>query len=140
MGISDLFKKAKNSHYQDENEVIINTDNEKKSHSLSQNEKMDEMIALLKALNIAISQHDHHLTLFNNNIINHINELSARRKEVPEGKRLEVENILKKNKNRSEAIEKLKAIGISQATAYRYTEFLKENEKSVITKKDSSES
>ena len=140
MGISDLFKKAKDSHSHDENETIINTDNDKKSHSFSQTEKMDEIIAQLKALSLALSQHDHHLTLFNNNLLNHINELSARRKEVPEAKRLEVENILKKTKDRSEAIEKLKSIGISQATAYRYTEFLKENEKSVITEKPSSES
>jgi hypothetical protein len=125
MGISDIFKKAKNSHSQNENEVVINTDNEKKSHALSQSEKMDEIIALLKGLTAAIVQHDHHLTIVNNNIQSHISELSARKKDIPEDKKIEVEGILKKTKDRGEAIEKLKAMGISQATAYRYTEFLK---------------
>jgi hypothetical protein len=128
MGFSDLLKRPKDSHSQPENEAIITSDNDKSTHSLSKDEKMDEIIALLKALTMVISQHDHHLTLVNNSLSNRINELAARKKGVSEAKKIEVENILRKHKNRVEAIEKLKAIGISQASAYRYTESLKEVE------------
>jgi response regulator of citrate/malate metabolism len=60
-----------------------------------------------------------------------------KRKEIPKGKKLEAENIIRKANSRAEAIEKLKAIGISQATAYRYTELLEEeNEKNSSQKKE----
>jgi hypothetical protein len=134
MGIFNIFRKSKLSHYQDEKPIIINTDNEKKVHTPSHDEKLDQILAELKALYVIISQHDHHLTIVDNNIISHITELMVRKKEIPEGKKLEVENIIKNAKGRSDAIEKLKALGVSQATAYRYTEFLKdENEKPVLS-------
>jgi hypothetical protein len=133
MGIFNIFRRSKLSHYHDEKQILINNDNEKRVHTSSQDEKLDQILAELKALYVIISQHDHHLTIVDNNIIGHITELMVRKKEIPEGKKLEVENIIKNAKGRSEAIERLKSIGVSQATAYRYTEFLKDdNEKPVL--------
>jgi hypothetical protein len=132
MGIFNIFRRSKLSHYHDDKHFIINNDNDK-SHKAVQDEKLDQILAELKAIYVIISQHDHHLTMVDNNIISHITELMVRKKEIPEGKKLEAENILKTAKDRAEAIEKLKSIGVSQATAYRYTEFFKaENEKPVI--------
>jgi hypothetical protein len=108
---------------------VTNTESDKKNRKLSQDEKLDEIMAELKALSIVISQHDQHLTLINNNLISHINELMERRKEMPKEKRIEVEKIIENAKSRSEAIEKLKTIGISQATAYRYTELFEKEKK-----------
>ena len=49
-------------------------------------------------------------------------------------------SVLGRSVVRKDAVEKLKTIGISQATSYRYTElFEKEKKKSVIPKKDSSQ-
>jgi hypothetical protein len=132
MGIFNIFRKSKLSHYHDDKHFLINSDNDK-SHAAVHDEKLNQILAELKAIYVIISQHDHHLTVVDNNIISHITELMVRKKEIPEGKKLEAENILKTAKDRAEAIEKLKSIGVSQATAYRYTEFFKdENEKPVI--------
>ena len=118
MGISELLKKADISH--------LDID---KSHKLSQDEKLDDILAELKAISVVISQHDQHLTTVENNILEHINELMERKKEIPTEKKLEVEDIIKNAKSRAEAIEKLISIGISQATAYRYTEILEKKKK-----------
>lgn len=130
MDIYGLLRKASLSH----------PENEKKNRRLSQDEKLDDIMAQLKAICIVISQHDQHLTVVNNNLQACINELMERRKEIPKGKKIEVEDIIIKSKSRAEAIEKLKTIGISQATAYRYTEHFKEDSKKAgVPEKDSSE-
>lgn len=137
MSISGLLKKAKFSHSQDEKQEIINNENNEKSHKLSQDEKLDLILAELRVLSIVISKVDQHLTTVDNNLLSHITELMEKRKEIPKGKKLEAENIIRKANSRAEAIEKLKAIGISQATAYRYTELLEEeNEKNSSQKKE----
>ena len=128
MGISELLKKADISH----------PENENKNRKLSQDEKLDEILAQLKALCIVFSQHDQHLTMVNNNLLKTINELMERRKEIPRGKKLEAEDIIKRAKDRTEAIEKLKSIGISQATAYRYTKIFEEEKKEAVDAEESS--
>jgi hypothetical protein len=137
MSISGLLKKAKFSHSQDEKQEIINAENDKKNRKLSQDDKLDLILAELRVLSIVISKVDQHLTTVDNNLLSHITELMEKRKEIPKGKKLEAENIIRKANSRAEAIEKLKAIGISQATAYRYTELLEEeNEKNSSQKKE----
>jgi hypothetical protein len=137
MSISGLLKRAKNSHSQDEKQEIINAENDKKNRKLSQDDKLDLILAELRVLSIVISKVDQHLTTVDNNLLSHITELMEKRKEIPKGKKLEAENIIRKANSRAEAIEKLKAIGISQATAYRYTELLEEeNEKNSSQKKE----
>lgn len=130
MGISELLKKADFSHSQSEKGEFINTENDKNLRRLSQDEKMDLILAELKALSVVISKIDQHLTTIDNNFLSRINELMERKKEIPKEKKLEAENIIKKSNSRAEAIEKLKAIGLSQATAYRYTESFKEKNSS----------
>jgi hypothetical protein len=137
MGIFEPLKKAKFSHSQDEKQEIINIENDKKNRKLSQDDKLDLILAELRVLSIVISKIDQHLTTVDNNLLSHITELMEKRKEIPKGKKLEAENIIRKANSRAEAIEKLKAIGISQATAYRYTELLEEeNEKNSSQKKE----
>ena len=139
MGISELLRKADFSHSENEKKDIVNNENDKKNRKLSQDEKLDEILAELKALCIVIIQHDQHLTSVNNNLQSLINEIMEKRKEIPKGKKLEAEDIIKKAKSRAEAIEKLKTIGISQATAYRYTELFEEEKKSNASEKNSSQ-
>jgi len=122
MGISELLKRVDISH----------SENENKNRKLSQDEKLDEILAQLKALCIVVSQHDQHLTAVNNNLLKTITELMERKKEIPRGKKLEAEDIIKRAKDRTEAIEKLKSIGISQATAYRYTKIFEEEKKEAV--------
>jgi hypothetical protein len=137
MDIFEPLKKAKFSHSQDEKQEIINAENDKKNRKLSQDDKLDLILAELRVLSIVISKVDQHLTTVDNNLLSHITELMEKRKEIPKGKKLEAENIIRKANSRAEAIEKLKAIGISQATAYRYTELLEEeNEKNSSQKKE----
>ena len=119
MGISEILKKAD----------LSNPENDKKNHKLSQDDKLDEILSELKAIYIVISKLDQHITAVDNNLMGHINELMERKKEIPVEKKLEVEDIIKKAKSRTEAIEKLRAIGISQATAYRYTELFEKEKK-----------
>jgi len=112
---------------------IIKPEKEKPFLITSENEKLDQILTELKALYVLLSQHDQHLSRVNDNVIDHVSELMIRKKEIPETKKLEVEAILKESKTRAEAIEKLRTLGISQASAYRYTDFLKaENEKKEI--------
>lgn len=118
MGISELLKKADTSHPEID-----------KKNKLTQDEKLDDILAELKAISFVISQHDQHLTAVENNILEHINELMERKKEIPAEKKIEAEDIIKNAKSRAEAIEKLISIGISQATAYRYTEVLEKKKK-----------
>jgi Na+/phosphate symporter len=122
MGISELLKRVDISH----------SENENKNRKLSQDEKLDEILAQLKALCIVVSQHDQHLTAVNNNLLKTITELMERKKEISRGKKLEAEDIIKRAKDRTEAIEKLKSIGISQATAYRYTKIFEEEKKEAV--------
>jgi hypothetical protein len=122
MGILGFLDKEKISHSQDEIKEIIKPDNDKKNRRLSDSEKLDLILAQLKALTIAISEHDRHLTIVNTGLINRITESLRRKKEIPQSKRMEAEKMINSAYTRVEAVEKLKSIGISQATAYRYTE------------------
>jgi hypothetical protein len=124
MGVLESLKRVKISQIQDEKPGIITPENGE-NRKPSQDEKLDQILAELKSISAVLVQHDQHLTAVDNNILSHVTEMMERKKEIPEGKRLEAENIIRKSKSRAEAIEKLKAIGISQATAYRYTEDFK---------------
>lgn len=119
-------------------EQSIKPENEKKVIINYDNEKIDQILTELKALYVLLRDHDNHLTMVDNNVIDHISELMARKKIVSEEMKLEVEAILKTSSNRQESIERLKAIGIPQSTAYKYTEFLvnRENEKKEILTKE----
>lgn len=94
----------------------------------------------LDALNIKLYQHDMHLSKVDENIIEHLTELMIRKREIPESKKLEAETILKEATNRKEAIDKLLALGVSIATAYRYTKGLfinqAENENVLVIRED----
>jgi len=122
-------KKEQIAKPESEKKVIINYDNEKLSQILTE----------LKALYVLLRDHDNHLTMVDNNVIEHISELMTRKKIVSEEMKLEVEAILKTSSNRKEALERLIAIGIPQSTAYKYTEFLikQENEKKEILMNES---
>jgi hypothetical protein len=135
MSIFGFLKRSKTSLSQGENQPVISSDNVEKPVKVSQDEKLDLILAELRALSAVFVQHDQHLTTVDNNLLSRINELMERKKEIPNEKKAEAENIIRKSSTRAEAIEKLEALGISQATAYRYTESFDEDKKKALAKK-----
>lgn len=122
------------SYAENENKPFSLAENEKINYSHDKNEKkLDDILTELAVLKALAMKHDQHLDVVNSSIDSRLTELMIRKRYIPSPKIAEVDKVIAESKTRQEAIDKLLSMGFSQATAYRKTESLAENEKETLS-------